>query len=80
MNLKRKLRNKSDEADAQPSSVDSPFHDMPSLEEDISDDDDSSVFGGSPIQGPEHNDTNLDFDILENLVISPEHRRITLQI
>ena len=37
---------------------------MPSLEEDISDDD-SSVFGGSPIQGPEHNDTNLDPDISE---------------
>ena len=39
---------KSDEADAQPSNANSPFHDIPSLEEDITDDDDSSVFGGSP--------------------------------
>ena len=38
---------------------------MPSLEEDISDDDNSSVFGGSPVQNPEQNDTNLDTDIPE---------------
>ena len=44
-------KDKSDESDAQPLGADSPFHDMPSLEEDLSDDD-SSVFGGSPIQRP----------------------------
>ena len=58
---------KGDESDAQPIGADSPFHDMPSLEEDISDDDNSSVFRGSPIQGPEQNDTNLDPDISEEL-------------
>ena len=53
----------SEESYAQPLDANYPFHDMPSLEEDISDDDDSLVFGGSSIQGPEKNDTNLDPDI-----------------
>jgi hypothetical protein len=62
--VKESEKDTSEEADAQQGDTNSPFHDMPSLEEDLSDDD-SSIFGGSPIQGPEQNDTNLDPDISE---------------
>ena len=62
--VKESEKDTSEEADAQQGDTNSPFHDMPNLEEDLSDDD-SSIFGGSPIQGPEQNDTNLDPDISE---------------
>ena len=63
---KESEKDTNEKSEAQHVAANSSFHDKPSLEEDLSNDD-SSVFGDSPIQGLEQSDTNLDPDLPEEL-------------